>query len=85
VPYGGQSEKVFVPDGVLGISQTSAHKEIAAELLMEMLDDDGFGGMPVNREKCRERFRLNATEDGGSYGSMGVSSQDGSNYIGIDI
>ncbi len=28
------------------------------------------------REKCKERFLINATEDGGSYGAMGVSSAD---------
>lgn len=85
VPYSGQAEHVFVPDSVMGISQTSEYKDIAAELLKDMLNDDGWRGMPVNREKCEERFRINATEDGGSYGSIGVSSQDGSNFIGLDI
>ncbi|HBA70521.1 MAG TPA: hypothetical protein DCZ40_14375 [Lachnospiraceae bacterium] len=85
VPYSGQTEGVFVPDGIIGISRTTAHQDIALEVLGKMLDDDGWNGMPVNKEKCMERFRVNATEDGSSYGSMGVSSQDGSNYIGIDI
>lgn len=85
VPYSGQAEHVFVPGSVMGISQTSEYKDIAAELLKDMLNDDGWRGMPVNREKCEERFRINATEDGGSYGSIGVSSQDGSNFIGLDI
>lgn len=85
VPYSGQKKGVFVPDGIIGISRTTAHQDIAMEVLGKMLDDDGWDGMPVKKEKCMERFRINATEDGSSYGSMGVSSQDGSNYIGIDI
>ena len=85
VPYSGQAKGVFVPDSIMGISRTSAHQDIAVELLMEMLEDDGWRGIPVNREKCRERFLTNATEDGGSYGSMGVANLDGSNYIGLDI
>lgn len=85
VPYSGQAKGVFAPDSIMGISRTSAHQDIAAELLMEMLEDDGWRGIPVNREKCRERFLMNATEDGGSYGAIGVQNQDGSNYIGLDI
>ena len=85
VPYSGQAKGVFAPDSIMGISRTSAHQDIAAELLMEMLEDDGWRGIPVNREKCRERFLVNATEDGGSYGAIGVQNQDGSNYIGLDI
>lgn len=85
VPYSGQAEKVFAPISIMGISRTSDYKDIAAELLMKMLDDDGWNGIPVNKEKCRERFLINATEDGSSYGSIGVVSQDGSNGIGLDI
>lgn len=85
VPGSGQADGVFVPDSIMGISQTSAHQDIAAKLLAEMLEDDGWGGIPVNREKCREKFLINATEDGGSYGTIGVQEQDGSNYIGMDI
>lgn len=85
VPYKGQAEGVFAPISIMGIGETSVHKDIAVELLTEMLDDDGWNGMPVNKEKCRERFLINATEDGGSYGSMGVVSEDGNTSIGLDI
>lgn len=83
--YSGQAQGVFLPDGLMGISSTSRYQDIAAGLLEEMLDGEGWGGMPVGKEKCKERFLINATEDGGSYGAMGVSDQDGGNYIGLDI
>lgn len=83
--YSGQAQGVFVPDSLMGISSTSPHQDIAVGLLEEMLDSDGWRGMPVGKEKCKERFLINMTEDGSSYGSMGVASQDGSNYIGLDI
>ncbi len=83
--YSGQVKGVFVPDSLIGISSTSKHQDIAAELLEEMLDGEGWRGMPVGKEKCKERFLINATEDGGSYGAMGVSSADDNSYIGLDI
>lgn len=83
--YSGQTQGVFVPDSLMGISSTSAHQDIAAGLLGEMLDGEGWRGMPVGKEKCKERFLINMTEDGGSYGAMGIASQDGSNYIALDI
>ncbi len=83
--YNGQAKNVFLPDGLVGISASCSYPEIALELLEDILDDGGWNGMPVNKEKCRERFLLNATEDGGSYGSMGTESADGKSYLALDI
>ena len=58
--YSGQAKGVFVPDSLIGISSTSKHQDIAAELLEEMLDGEGWRGMPVGKEKCKERFLINA-------------------------
>lgn len=83
-PYSGQAKGVFVPNSLMGINRTSAYQDIAVELLAGMLDDEGWRGISVNKENCRERFRINATEDGSSYGSMAVMPSGGG-YIGLDI
>lgn len=83
--YSGQSQKVFVPSGLMGISRTSEYQDIAVRLLEKMLDDDGWSGMPVNKEKWGESFRRHASEDGSSYASMGGSGVDGKELYHLDI
>lgn len=83
--YSGQAEKVFVPNGLMGISRTSEYQEIAVGLLEKMLDDDGWSGMPVNKEKWGESFRRYASEDGSCYASMGGSGADGKERYHLDI
>ena len=62
-----------MPRNLLGINAASPYQETALELLEKMLDDDGWLGMPVNKEKWVEKFHQNATGDGSSYASMGGS------------
>lgn len=83
--YSGQSQKVFVPSGLMGISRTSEYQGIAVRLLEKMLDDDGWSGMPVNKEKWGESFRRHASEVGSSYASMGGSGVDGKELYHLDI
>lgn len=83
--YNGQAKGVFMPGSLLGIGAASAHQETALELLDKMLDDDGWQGMPVNKEKWVERFHQNVTEDGRSYASMGGSRGDGTEMYHLDI
>lgn len=83
--YNGQEEKVFLPDGLVGISASCQHPAIAAGLLEDILNGNGWDGMPVSKEKFREKFLINATVDGGSYGAMGIESEDGGTYLTLDI
>ncbi len=84
--YNGQAKGVFMPESLIGINAASPYQETALELAEKMLDDDGWLGMPVNKEKWSERFRQNATEDGGSYASMGGSKGDEKEeYYHLDI
>lgn len=83
--YNGQSKGVFVPLSLMGISRTAGNTEIAVELLERMLDDDGWGGMPVNKEEWMEIVHMHATEDGSPYASVGGSSEDGSRFYYLDI
>lgn len=84
--YNGQAKGVFMPASLLGINAASPYQETALELMEKMLDDDGWLGMPVNKEKWVEKFHRNATEDGGSYASMGGSRGDEKEeYYHLDI
>ena len=84
--YNGQAKEVFMPRNLLGINAASPYQETALELLEKMLDDDGWLGMPVNKEKWVEKFHQNATEDGSSYASMGGSKgEEKESYYHIDI
>lgn len=83
--YNGQAKGVFRPESLLGIAATSRHQETALELMEKMLDDDGWLGMPVNREKWTETFHKRPTESG-SYASMGGSRGDEKEeYYHLDI
>ena len=81
----GQAKNVYLPDGIMGISTSCGYPEIAAEILDYVLNGDGWDGIPVNKEKCREKFLINAQEDGSSYGTMGIESEDGKSYLALDI
>ncbi len=84
--YNGQAKGVFMPESLLGINAASPHRETALELMEKMLDDDGWLGMPVNKEKWEEKFHQNAAEDGGSYASMGGSKgEEKEEYYHLDI
>lgn len=75
-----------MPESLLGINAASPHQETALELMEKMLDDDGWLGMPVNKEKWEEKFHQNAAEDGGSYASMGGSKgEEKEEYYHLDI
>jgi hypothetical protein len=81
----GQAKNVYLPDGIMGISTSCGYPEIAAEILDYVLNGDGWDGIPVNKEKCMEKFLINAQEDGSSYGTMGIESEDGKSYLALDI
>ena len=76
-PYGGQVSGVFVPQSIAAISRTSEHPEIAAGLLETLLDESSWGGLSPNKEMLQKQLVKNATEDGGSYASMGRTLEDG--------
>lgn len=78
--YGGQVDHVFVPKTIVGISQASEHQKMAGELLKGMMDDLGWDGFAVNKKQFIENLRMNATEDGSSYGAAGGESADGRSF-----
>ena len=83
--YNGQAKGVFMPKNLMGISKTCGQQEAAVELMGMMLDDDGWENIPVNKEKLKEKFRVNDKEDGGSYASIGGSNADGSGSYSMDL
>lgn len=82
--YCGQASGVFVPRTIAGISRTSEKQE-AAGGLMEALIDVSWDGLTLNKEETRKNLRINATEDGGSYASMGGGSREDGTYVHFDI
>ncbi len=83
--YNGQAQRIFVPGSLMGINRTSEHRDMAVQLLEEMLDNHSWEGMPVNRAQWNESMRGNETEDGSAYASMGGSAADGSNSYFLDL
>lgn len=81
--YGGQADGVFIPRAIAGVGAVSAHREEAFGLL-EKLVRESWSGCMADKGKMREHFMINATEDGGSYGSIEVQKEDGTT-IGYNI
>lgn len=75
--YGGQVSDVFIPQAIAGISQTSEHQQLAAELVESLLEESYWTGLSLHKERLRKDLRANDTGDGSSYASAGGEREDG--------
>lgn len=82
--YGGQVSNVFIPQTIAGISQTSEHREMAAEMVGMLIEESYWSGLNLNKEQLKKDLRTYATEDGSSYASAGGSGEDGT-YFSYEI
>lgn len=82
--YCGQAADVFLPRTIAGISSTSEKQDVAAGL-MEALIHVEWDGIELSKEQTKRNLSINATEDGGSYGSMGGGSKEDGTYVYLDI
>ncbi len=86
----GQSENVFYPATITGISTASNNAALAQDFLKVLLGKENqsstFIGFPVNRSAFEEDFIIDESElsENGTYGSIASSDGEG-HYVEIDI
>lgn len=90
IPMPGQSEKVFYPNTMAGISAASENTVQAEEFLRFLLGKENqsstFNGFAVNKAAFEESFIIDESQlsDDGVYGSISSSDEEG-NYVEMNI
>lgn len=82
IPMVGQSNKIFVPQTIMGINAASSQRELAEDFLGTFLGQEvqcALGGFAVNRTALDELFMPDEKYLGedGSYGAMAMMDEDG--------
>lgn len=90
IPMPGQSENVFYPKTLAGISSTAQNAERAEDFLRVLLGKENqsstFDGFPINQAAFDEAFTIDRSylDEDGIYGAVASSDGEG-HYVEMDI